>query len=181
LNERTKTEKLKHTEIRLISELMKDSSRSDRELAKTLKVSQPTITRTRKKLEDKGIIREYTIVPDFSRLGYQIMGITFIRLEETPSVEKEKALRKAVVELEERNPYASLMAVNGEGMQRDRMFITFYRDYADFVRSMRVTKRLPHVNVDSVESFLVNLKDENNYRILTLKQIANNLQSLLRE
>jgi DNA-binding Lrp family transcriptional regulator len=42
---------MKDIERRLISELMKNSRRSDRELAKALGTSQPTITRTRGKLE----------------------------------------------------------------------------------------------------------------------------------
>jgi len=41
---RTRT---KDIEMRLLSELMKNSHRSDRELARTLKTSQPTVTRTR--------------------------------------------------------------------------------------------------------------------------------------
>jgi DNA-binding Lrp family transcriptional regulator len=49
---------MKDIERRLISELMKNSRRSDRELAKALGTSQPTITRG--KLEREGIIKEYT-------------------------------------------------------------------------------------------------------------------------
>ena len=42
---------MKDFELKLISELMKNSRRSDRELAKILQVSQPTVTRVRTKLE----------------------------------------------------------------------------------------------------------------------------------
>ena len=42
---------MKEIEWKLLSELMKDSRRSDRQLARALGVSQPTITRTRTKLE----------------------------------------------------------------------------------------------------------------------------------
>jgi DNA-binding Lrp family transcriptional regulator len=58
---------MKDIERRLISELMKNSRRSDRELAKALGTSQPTITRTRGKLEREGIIKEYTMIPDFTK------------------------------------------------------------------------------------------------------------------
>jgi DNA-binding transcriptional MocR family regulator len=53
--------KLKNTETGLISELMKNSRRSDRQLAKALNVSQPTVTRTMTKLEREGIIKEHTL------------------------------------------------------------------------------------------------------------------------
>jgi len=36
--------------LRLLLELLKDSKRSDRELAKVLGVSQPTVSRTRSRL-----------------------------------------------------------------------------------------------------------------------------------
>ena len=44
---------LKDVELRLVSELMKNSRRSDRELGKAIHVSQPTVSRTIKKLEKK--------------------------------------------------------------------------------------------------------------------------------
>mgnify|MGYP006271117405 CR=1 FL=1 len=49
---------LKDVELRIVAELMKNSRRSDRELAKVVGVSQPTVTRTRSRLEKEGIIKE---------------------------------------------------------------------------------------------------------------------------
>jgi len=49
--------------VDLLYELMKNSKRSDRELARVVRVSQPTITRMRKNLEKSGYIREYTVMP----------------------------------------------------------------------------------------------------------------------
>ena len=55
--------------MKLISELMKNSSRSGRELAKVFGVSQSAVFRTIKKLEKEGIIKECTMIPDFGKLG----------------------------------------------------------------------------------------------------------------
>jgi Lrp/AsnC family transcriptional regulator for asnA, asnC and gidA len=60
---------VKDIELKLISELMKNSRRSDRALAKVLKTSQPMVTRTRARLEREGYLREYTVIPDFHKLG----------------------------------------------------------------------------------------------------------------
>jgi len=49
--------KIKDVELRLISELMKNSRRSDRELAKAISVSQPTVSRMIKKLESEGTLK----------------------------------------------------------------------------------------------------------------------------
>jgi DNA-binding Lrp family transcriptional regulator len=168
---------LKNVELRLISELMKNSRRSDRELARAIGVSQPTITRLRDRLEKIGIIKEYTMIPDFNQLGYQIMGVTLLRLAEVPRGERDIELRKAAVQVEQQNPFASLLVVNGLGMQKDKLFITLYKDYADYTRTMQVTKQLPWVNVESMESFLVDLRDKSNYRNLTMAQVARHIQS----
>jgi DNA-binding Lrp family transcriptional regulator len=175
LNEKKK-ERLKDVEVRLISELMKNSRRSDRQLAKAVRCSQPTVSRIIKKLEKEGIIKEYTMIPDFRKLGYQIMGMTFIGEEEI-NTEEMAELEKAVADLERKTPYASLVAVNGMGLGKSRMFITFYRSYTRFAEAMQMTKKLPHVSAKGIESFLVDLNDESNYRVLTLEQVARNVQA----
>ncbi len=73
---------MKDLEIRLISELMKNSRRSDRQIAKELGVSQPTVSRTIARLEKEGVLREYTAIPDFRRLGYNLVAITFGNVRE---------------------------------------------------------------------------------------------------
>lgn len=171
-----KTEKgLKDVELRLIAELMKNSRRSDRELARTLKVSQPTVTRIRNKLEKEGFVKEYTMIPDFAKLGYQIMGVSFASLDEPQRNGSTAESRKAVVETEQKHPHASLTAVRGSGTGKDTMFITFYRNYAAYAEAMQLTKRIPYVSIDSLESFLVDLNDKNNYRILTMAQVARHI------
>ena len=63
---------MRKIEWKLISELMKNSRRSDRDLAKVIGKSQPTVTRTRTRLEKQGYIKEYTMLPDFQKLGFEI-------------------------------------------------------------------------------------------------------------
>jgi DNA-binding Lrp family transcriptional regulator len=166
---------MKNLELRLISELMKNSRRSDRELAKALGVSQPTISRTIKKLEKEGYIREYTMIPDFGKLGYEIMGITSLKVEETPQVEF-KDIRKATLEAEKSNPHAGLMIVNGIGNNKNRLFIDFYENYSAYAEVIKTLKTLPFINVESMDSFLVDLKDETNLRVLSTSVIAQHLE-----
>jgi len=166
---------LKDVELRLISELMKNSRRSDRDLAKAVGVSQPTVSRTLKKLEKEGYIKEYTMIPDFSKLGYEIMGITSIHVHEQPYKEGFKEIKRMTAEIEKSNPHASLMAVSGLDHNKNRVFITFYENYEAFGKAMNLTRRLPFADVESIESFLVNLKDETNYRLLSMSAIARHI------
>jgi DNA-binding Lrp family transcriptional regulator len=169
--------KFKDVELRLIVELMKNSRRSDRELAKAVGVSQPTVSRTIKRLEKEGVIKEYTMIPDFTKLGYQIMAVAFIGKQETQKEEESRELRKAVVELEKKTPFASLIVVNGIGMGKGRMLINLYKDYSSYTKGMDVIRSLPYVEADRLEGFLVDLNDDRNFRILTLEQVARHIQA----
>jgi DNA-binding Lrp family transcriptional regulator len=55
-------------EIDFLHELIKGFRRIDRELAKVLKISQPTITRKRTGPESEGYINEYTIIPNLAEV-----------------------------------------------------------------------------------------------------------------
>ena len=59
----------------LLLELLKNSKRSDREIAKALGVSQPTVSRRRQRLVEEGMIKEFTVIPDFTKMGYEILEI----------------------------------------------------------------------------------------------------------
>ena len=63
----------------ILYELIKNSNRSDHELSKVIGISQPTVTRLRNQLEKEGYIKEYTIIPDFKKMGYSIMAIFCIK------------------------------------------------------------------------------------------------------
>lgn len=166
---------MKDVELRLISELMKNSRRSDRQLAKALGVSQPTVSRLIKKLEKDGVIQEYTMIPDFQKLGYEIMGITSIAVQDQPYKEGFKEIRRMASEVEKGHPHASLMAVSGINHNKNTLFITLYENYAAYGEAMKLTRQLPFADVDSIESFLVDLGDETNYRLLSMSAIAQHL------
>ena len=168
---------MKNIEVKLIAELMKNSRRSDRELAKILGISQPTVTRTRTRLEKEGYIKEYTMIPDFKRFGYQIMAVQFLGKQEIMREEERQELREAAVKLEMKTPYASLIVVNGIGLEKGRMLINLYKDYAGYAEGMNVIKHLPHVDADKAESFLVDLNDERNFRILSLREVARHIEA----
>jgi DNA-binding Lrp family transcriptional regulator len=79
---------------------LKDCKRSDRELAKVLGVSQPTVTRMRTKLVKEGMIRDWIIVPDFVKMGYEILAITSVKVKETMLMKmKNKAIEYSIISL----------------------------------------------------------------------------------
>jgi DNA-binding Lrp family transcriptional regulator len=165
---------VKDIELKLISELMKNGRKSDRELAKIIGVSQPTVTRTRSRLEKEGIIKEYTMIPDFAKLGFEIACINFIRFRKELTEEEFKELRKYGKDLEKKNPGAFLLAMNGMSLGFNRVFVSFYRNYSSYIKDMNVVKAIP--NVDShVESFIISLDDKFHFQPMTLSIIADYL------
>jgi len=81
----------KETEFKIIRELVKGARRSDRELAKAVGVSQPTVSRFIKKLENQGLVKEYTIIPELRKMGYELLVFTFLSFaEDRPELFKKQ-------------------------------------------------------------------------------------------
>ena len=131
---------MKDIESKLISELMKNSRRSDRDLAKAIGTSQPTVTRARRKLEKKGYIKEYTMIPDFQKLGFEIMAFTFIKYAKELTEKEYENVKQSAREYEKKYPTAVLMAVSGTGLSYDRVFISFHENYTSVMKMMRIVR-----------------------------------------
>lgn len=169
---------MKDAERKLISELMKNSRRSDRALAKTVGISQPTVSRMIKKLEKEGIIKEYTMIPDFRKLGYSLLALTFVKLRKKLSPEEaEKARETAKQQLGESH-FGIIMLERGLGLGYDGVIVSFYEDYAVYADHKEILKRYPFLEVADIETFMINLDDKVRYRPLTLAAISKQLLAL---
>lgn len=166
---------MKDVEMKLVAELIKNSRRSDRELARQLHVSQPTVTRIRNKMEKEGIIREYTIVPDFARLGYLLASVSFAKLKEIPSRETFEEVGRQARELEKKNPCPTIVSMQGMGCDADYVSIAFHKTYSEYAQYMTYLKQFPHVKVDEIKSFLIDLSDKGHFRYLTFSVFADYL------
>ena len=163
---------MKDIELRLISELLKNSRRSDRELSKVLNVSQPTVSRTLAKLKKEGFIRRYTILPDFAKLGYELLAITFVKLKFAYLEEERTNIRKAVEDAVEQSKFGIVMLERGIGLNSDACIISIYRDYSEYAEHKEVIKRFPFTDMTKTETFLIDLKDSVRYRPLSFDIIA---------
>lgn len=157
----------------LLKQLLKNSRKSDRELAKLVGFSQPTITRLRTKLEKEGYIKTYTIVPDFLKLGYQIMAFTFSKMRAYPSPEAATQILQQATEWASKHPNV-IFAADGEGLGgKDVVMISLHKDftrYTDFMRKYAL--EWGHI-VATFETFLVSLSPGYKMKPLDLKYLAN--------
>jgi len=168
---------MKDLERRLVSELMKNCRRSDRQLAKVLGVSQPTVSRNLQKLEKEGIIKEYTVVPDFMKLGYTLLAVTFVKLKKYLSKDEIEKAREAARESVE-SSLNFIMLERGMGMGYNGVFLSFHKDYACFTELKKWLTQYDVLEIADVQSFLIDLKDEVHYRALTFSTLAKHILTL---
>lgn len=171
---------LKDIEPRLIAELMKNSRRSDRELAKVLGISQPTVTRTRTRLEKAGIIKEYTMIPDFNKLGYHLCSITLAQFQELPHVEAFRKMVEAGLHRLSEIPQAVLIE-RGIGHGSNGVVIALHKDYSAYTDFQNWLKQFSIVVPYELENFLINLDDEIHYRYLTFSTLAKHLLTMQKQ
>jgi DNA-binding Lrp family transcriptional regulator len=157
--------------VKLLKELIRNSRRSDRELAKTLKVSQPTVTRNRKIAES--YVRSYTIVPDFKKIGYEILAVTFAKAK---TYDKKEVETKLEVQKKWAMQHPNILfASDGEGLGKDAVILSLHKDYskyADFMREYTVSFA---DFVSDVQSFIVSLKTGMIIKPFDLKYLAEDL------
>ena len=147
----------------LLRELLKNSKRSDRELAKVLGVSQPTITRTRRKLEREGIIQDYTIVPNFRKMGFEILALTFVKMRpEILSPEVMEEARKYAAKF----PNGIFVSI-GEGLGMTAVIIAFHRNYTDYHKHLNQMRVDWKEFTEEIQSFIVSI-GEGEYKRFSL-------------
>lgn len=141
---------------------MKDSRRSDRVLAKAMNVSQPTVARARTRLEKEKAIEEYTIIPDFQKLGFEILAITLLAVDKEPDSQQfERSL----------NTFQNiLMFKRGLGLKSSHMIVSLHENYSSYAEFARRLRQNESWIVTESASFLVNLQDDSG--ILSLSALA---------
>jgi DNA-binding Lrp family transcriptional regulator len=148
---------MKKRMLKLLFELMKNAKRSDREIAKIIGVSQPTITRMRQRLEKSAIV-DYTVIPDWTELGFEIMAMTFVKAKGEPELAKTWAAK---------NPNVVFTA-GGEGMGMDYAIISFHKNYSGYSSFIDTLKT---EWAEEVQSFLMTTGEERMVKPFSLKYL----------
>ena len=150
----------------LLLELFKNSKRSDRDLAKTLKVSQPTITRARHRLEKNGMIEDYTIIPNFRKMGFEIMALTFVKMR--PDVlmgETKEKTKKYAAEFPN-----VIFASGGKGLGMTGVIISFHKNYTDYNKQLNMLRVDLKEITEDIQTFLIAI-GEGEYKRFSLKHL----------
>ena len=154
---------MKKRMLKLLFELMKNAKRSDREIAKIIGVSQPTITRMRQRLEKTAIV-DYTVIPDWTELGFEIMAMTFVKAK-TTAESTGKAKKWSA-----KNPNV-IFTAGGEGMGMDYAIISFHKDYSGYSNFIDNLKAEWSENLQDLQSFLMTTSEDRMVKPFSLKYL----------
>jgi DNA-binding Lrp family transcriptional regulator len=163
---------LKPIDYKLLFELMKDSHRSDRQLAKALGVSQPTVTRRRAMIEEN-FIEGYTIIPKFGKIGFEIAAFTFLKskLKQKTGQERDKAA-KTLEEWYLNQPNVLLVA-DGRGMGWDAVCVSLHKNFSDFAEFIKAQDSELSEWIIENQTFNADLKAGTAIKPFHLKYLAN--------
>jgi len=166
---------LKPIDYGIFAELVKNPRLSDRQLAKILNLSQPTITRRRGELERRGLL-DYTAILDIRKLGFEILAITFGKLKPEETSDKEEASEDFLL----RHPEMVLVS-SGSGLGYDRVVLSVHRSYSEFSQFITELRQQWGKYLVDPESFIISLQSDKILRDFTLKQLAKAISMLKKE
>ena len=155
---------MKKRMMSLLLELLKDSKRSDRELAKVLGISQPTVSRMRWRLVKRGIIKDFTIIPDFVKMGYEIMAISSFKSKTGKEI-TERAVKWTMAKPN------IIFASAAHGMGKNGVIISLHKNYTDFSNFLRDLRLEGGDDLRDCDTLLISLK-EKVVKPLSLKYLA---------
>jgi DNA-binding Lrp family transcriptional regulator len=120
----------------LLLEYLKDYNRSDRQIAKMLGVSQPTVSRMRSRLLEKGLVRHFSAIPDFAKMGYEIMAFSFVKFNMDQVMEIEEKAK----EWAQSHPEI-IFSSRAEGMGMDAVTVSLHKNYAEYMSFLMENKK----------------------------------------
>ena len=163
--------RIKDIDTKILSELVKNAKISDRSLAKKIKVSQPTITRRRSKLEKEGKL-SYRLIPELQKLGFEIMSFIFLVWKQAEHLElaKDGNYWNKVHAFLSKHPEI-VFASSGEGLEMTRVAITVHKNYSCYVEFRRKLESEWSPYVERMETFTISLKSDHILQPLTFEGI----------
>ncbi len=163
---------MKKRVVNVFSELLRNSKKSDRDIAKKLKISQPTVTRIRKKLETTGYISEYTIIPNFPKLGFEICAFIFFNTNRCGG----KKVKSKAHEWIAKNP-SVLFSAAGDGIRgKNCAILTLHKNFTEYTNFLNGFKAMWGSEIGNIETFLVSL-ETSTPKFVSFKSIADLIQS----
>jgi len=103
------------------------------------------------RLEEEGWIKDFTVIPDFVKMGYEIMAIVIFKLEVTKaSIEKAIKVTMARPNI--------IFASEAEGMGKNGVIISLHKNYTDFSNFLSDLRLEGIDDLQDFETLLISLE-----------------------
>jgi DNA-binding Lrp family transcriptional regulator len=145
----------RNKKLRLLLEYLKDSNRSDRQLARELGVSQATVSRLKNKMLKEGLILHFSAIPDLGKMGYEIMAFSFVKFKLDHVTEIQDMAKRWA----ESHPEI-LFTSRAQGMGADAVTISVHKNYAAYKNFLAQNRECWGDLMENVNFILVDLHGE---------------------
>jgi DNA-binding Lrp family transcriptional regulator len=135
---------------KLLGELLKDSKRSYRELARAIGVSAATVINHVQRLESAGVIKDYSVRLDHERLGYELTVITEITVSKGKLLETEEEIAKI----------SNACAVYDVTGLTDAMVVAKFKSRSDLSEFTKKLLAMPYVERTNTHVVLTTMKED---------------------
>ena len=125
---------------------------------------------------EQGVIQGFTIIPDFVKIGYEIMAITFIKAMGIFTKKDYADIRSQGLEWLKNEP-AIIMGGACEGMGMNSFIISLHKSYSAYNQFMLKLRLEMGDFIDEVQSVLVDLRAKERLKPLHLKYLAEGEES----
>jgi DNA-binding Lrp family transcriptional regulator len=135
---------------KLLKELLIDSKRSFRELAKSIGVAAATVINHVQRLESGGVIKDYSVRLDHERLGYELTVVTEIIVSKGKLLETDAEIAKI----------PNVCAVYDITGQTDAMVVAKFKTRSGLSDFTKKLLAMPYVERTNTHVVLTTVKED---------------------
>ncbi|MFA5869816.1 MAG: Lrp/AsnC family transcriptional regulator [Candidatus Bathyarchaeia archaeon] len=135
---------------KVLDEYLRDSRQSIREVARKIGVSSGTVASRLREMEDAGVIRRYSALLDYEKLGYELTAVTEITVSEGKMIEVGEAIAKM-------SQATGVYNVTGDS---DIMVVGKFRNRKELSDFTKKLLTIPHVDRTKTHLVLNTMKED---------------------
>jgi len=135
---------------KLLKELLMNSKRSFREIAKSIGVSPATVINHIQRLESGGVIHDYSVRLDHERLGYELTVVTEIIVSKGKLLETDAEIAKI----------PNVCAVYDITGETDAMVVAKFKSRSDLSDFTKKLLAMPNVERTNTHVVLTTVKED---------------------
>lgn len=135
---------------KLLIELLMNSKRSFREIAKSIGVSPATVINHIQRLESGGVIHDYSVRLDHERLGYELTVVTEIIVSKGKLLETDAEIAKI----------SNVCAVYDITGETDAMVVAKFKSRSDLSDFTKKLLSMPYVERTNTHVVLTTVKED---------------------